>query len=533
MISVSACRRVCLTVAVSLLVPAAVSAQKLVTAPGSGAPPSVRVVDASGTDQSFFAYDPAFLGGVRVALGDVNGDGVLDIITGPGPGGGPHVRIWDGATLTEIHGFFAYDPAFAGGVYVAAGDVNGDGRADIITGAGAGGGPHVRIWDGATLTEIAGFFAYNPAFPGGVTVAAGDGDGDGGADIITGAGPGGGPHVRVWNGTDLSEIGGFFAYNPAFPGGVSVAAGDIDGDGLADIITGAGPGGGPHVRVWSGATFSELGGFFAYDPAYPGGVEVSLTDLDRDGRNEIATGPMNGVPIVRLWTGTTFTLFGEYLAFDPAGGGSGVFIGSVAENPSNDDAPTVESTVPANAATDVAVDADLTVTFSEAVTAAAGAFVLECPTGTPIALTTITASPATTFTLHPASQLPLATACTLRIVAAQITDDDTTDPPDAMTADVTVSFTTSACTPITISPTTAPGGNVNIAYGPLTFTQAGGVAPITWTISLGTLPTGMNFSAAGVLGGTPTQSGAFPLTITATASSGCTGTVPFKLNIAS
>ena len=80
------------------------------------------------------AYNPAFFGGVRVALGDVNGDGVRDIITAPGPGGGPHVRIWNGVDLTEMGGFFAYNPAFAGGVYVAAGDVDGDGRADIVTG---------------------------------------------------------------------------------------------------------------------------------------------------------------------------------------------------------------------------------------------------------------------------------------------------------------------------------------------------------------------------------------------------------------
>ncbi len=41
------------------------------------------------------------------------------------------------------------------------------------------------------------------------------------AQIVTGAGPGGGPHVRVWNDVDLSEIAGFFAYDPAFTGGVS------------------------------------------------------------------------------------------------------------------------------------------------------------------------------------------------------------------------------------------------------------------------------------------------------------------------
>ncbi len=313
--------------AISLFLPGIASAQKLVTGGGAGTSPAVRVFDASGTDQTFLAYPAAFPGGVRVALGDVTGDGVLDIITGAGPGGGPHVRVWNGTDLTEVGGFFAYDPAFPGGVFVAAGDVNGDGKADIITGAGAGGGPHVRIWDGTTFAEIGGFFAYDPAFPGGVTVAASDVDGDGRADIVTGAGPGGGPHVRVWSGADFHEIGGFFAYDPAFAGGVNVAAADIDGDGRAEIVTGAGPGGGPHVRVWNATTFAELGGFFAYDPAFPGGVVVGTVDLDRDGRYEIVTGPALGVPLVRLWTGDTFLLFGEYVAYSGSTD-SGVFVGS-------------------------------------------------------------------------------------------------------------------------------------------------------------------------------------------------------------
>ena len=68
--------------------------------------------------------------------------------------------------------------------------------------------------------------------------------------------------------------------DPFFAGGVHVAAGDVNGDGLADIITGAGPGGGPHVRLWNGATFVEFGGFFAYDPSFPGGVERRRPRLD-------------------------------------------------------------------------------------------------------------------------------------------------------------------------------------------------------------------------------------------------------------
>ncbi len=172
------------------------------------------------------------------------------------------MRVFSGADLSELASFFAYDTEFGGGVNVAAGDVDGDGLADIITGAGIGGGPDVKAFSGADLSELASFFAFDPAFGGGVSVAAGDLDGDGFADIIAGAGPGGGPDVRIVSGADLSELTSFFAYDPAFGGGVNVATGDINGDGRTDLITGAGPGGGPHVRIFSGVDLSELDSFF-------------------------------------------------------------------------------------------------------------------------------------------------------------------------------------------------------------------------------------------------------------------------------
>jgi hypothetical protein len=159
---------------------------------------------------------------VNVAAGDVTGDGRADIITGAGPGGGPHVKVFDAATGAEVRSFFAYDPGLRAGVFVAAGDVTGDGIADLVTGPGPGGAPHVRVFDGATLAEVQGFFAYDPGLPGGVRVGAAYANPDGRADIVTGAGPGGAPHVRVFDGGTLAELVGFFAYDPAVLGGVFV-----------------------------------------------------------------------------------------------------------------------------------------------------------------------------------------------------------------------------------------------------------------------------------------------------------------------
>ena len=295
---------------------------------GPGVDPAVRIVTAV-DDRSLAPYGPALRGGVNVAMGDIDGDGTPDIITGAGPGGGPHVRVLSGVDLHELYSFYAFDPSFAGGVFVASGDIDGDGRADIIAGTGAGGSPQVRVFSGVDLHEIASFLAYTPLLTGGVRVASADVDGDGRADIITGAGPGGGPHVRVFSGVDLHEIYSFYAYTPTFAGGVYVAAGDVDGDGHADIITGAGAGGGPHVRVFSGVDLHELASFFAYDPTFAGGVHVAAGDIDEDGRVDVITGAgPGGDPHVKAFSGATFAEVFEILAFD---GASGVSVASTGD----------------------------------------------------------------------------------------------------------------------------------------------------------------------------------------------------------
>jgi parallel beta-helix repeat protein len=272
------------------------------TGGGSGKPfaigaasgqPRVWVYSADGTLQrTFLAYDASFHGGVHVAMADVNGDGVLDIITGAGAGGGPHVKVFDGATGALITEFYSYDASFHGGVNVAAADLTGDGKADVITGAGPGGGPHVKAFDISTGQTIASYFAYAPNFHGGVSVAAGDVDGDGKADIITGPMAGGGPHLRVWHDATGQLSVETFAYGAAYTGGIVVAAGDFNGDGKADIAVGPETGGPARIRVLSG-TLTDLKDIEVYQDAYRGGTALAMRDIGGNGSAEVLVSVKN------------------------------------------------------------------------------------------------------------------------------------------------------------------------------------------------------------------------------------------------
>jgi hypothetical protein len=314
----------------------------------------VKVFDQNGNlVASFLAFDPAFSGGVRVAVGDVNGDGVQDVIVASGPGQAPLVKVIDGTKLTDVQSngeiadsallakFDAFSPFFQGGVNVAFGQSRTD-VPEMVVGAGPGGGPHVLVLDGTKLNQVlpngeiapsavlASFYAYNPRFPGGVSVALGDVNGDGVLDVITAAGPGGGPHVKVVDGTKLNQVGldgqiapsallaSFYAYDPAFTGGVSVAFAE-GVNGLPEIITGAGPGGGPHVKVIDGTQLNDLipgaeiapaallGSFYAFDPAFTGGVRVAAADINADGAIDALLGSGAGTPeTFKVVDGTQF-----------------------------------------------------------------------------------------------------------------------------------------------------------------------------------------------------------------------------------
>jgi uncharacterized delta-60 repeat protein len=294
-----------------------------------GSPGRVDVFKPDGTRVTSFApYGASYAGDVAVAFGDVNGDGIDDLITGAQVGN-PNVKVYNGAAFqngtfnpanpdaTLMASFFPYALQFNVGVNVAVGDITGDGYADIVTGASVG-NPDVRVYSGKNLaagpTMIAQWFPYALQFNVGANVAVGDVNGDGFADIVTGA-TGGNPDVRVYSGRDIvtatfqptggSLLAQFFAYGLNFNVGAFVTVGDVTGNGFGDVITGASIGN-PEVKVYNGnaiaaGTFnahnpdgSKLADFFAYDLGANLGVSVSAADFDGAGADELLTGPIHG-----------------------------------------------------------------------------------------------------------------------------------------------------------------------------------------------------------------------------------------------
>jgi hypothetical protein len=326
---------------------------------GDGSPVTAQAVLQPDQAGALFGQDVA-------SAGDVNGDGYADVIVGayllddpiyPGQTdvGGAFVYLGSAGGIPDGRAFFAYarlqsDQAQAhlGNSVASAGDVNGDGYDDVIAGANLFDSPEMN--EGAAFVYHGGSIApmeddrlegnQANAFMGNRVASAGDVNGDGYADVIVGA--------QNFDNGQLDEGAAFvFLGSPAGVGsgnpshadtliqgnqpgarmGFSVAsAGDVNGDGYADVIVGAVlyDAGQPD----EGAAFVFLGSAGGVAHGSPATAHAQLEadqDEARMGSSVASAGDVNGDGYADVIVGALL-----YGAGQPNEGAAFVFLGSAA-----------------------------------------------------------------------------------------------------------------------------------------------------------------------------------------------------------
>jgi uncharacterized repeat protein (TIGR01451 family) len=251
--------------------------------------PWVHVLDPeTGTPIfQFLAYESSFRGSVRVATGDVTGDGIPEIVVGPGRNRVGQIRVFTpnpigSINYTELVGYrtLPFGPSYRGGVEVSVGDVDGDGVGDIIAGQSNGAGlvraflcstndPVNPLYDGVANTPYRSFRAFPGPYTGGVMVAAGDfgtyangaktsNDPDGIAEIAVGSNAGMKTTVKVYDVSGAPKVvRTILPFGPAFRGGVTLSTAKYTSDAVDDLFVGAGIGGNSAVQIYDGTTLAN------------------------------------------------------------------------------------------------------------------------------------------------------------------------------------------------------------------------------------------------------------------------------------
>jgi hypothetical protein len=275
---------------------------------------------------------------VHVATGDVNGDGVNDVVTGMGlitmlnlttltqiPVAAEPVKIFDGTTLgnvspTVLDSFHPYGNMFLGGIHVACADLDGDGKAEVITSKDEGGVGRIRVFAGAdlangTATQVADFDGIDgdPNATAGAHIATGDLNNDDVPDLLVGAQNG--PRVAAFDGTTLQAgdtptklYGDFFAFDAlTHKGGLHVAVSDLDADGYGEVLAGSRKGA-PHLRNFDGELLFTSNGATRTlwwdrtfgDTASTQGIRIVGKDLDGDSRGDLVISHGSGARVTTI-----------------------------------------------------------------------------------------------------------------------------------------------------------------------------------------------------------------------------------------
>jgi hypothetical protein len=309
----------------------------------------VHVLDGkTGTEMAgFWPWGTNSEAGARVASADLNGDGKAEILAAqPGTNGVSAFGMGGG---NPFRTYQTFGGEAAAGATIATGDVAGDARPELVAAANTTAGIQVKVIDTQSGATVASLFPYGAAAVATTQVAVGDVNGDGRGDIVLLAQFAEGTQVKALD-ADGHQLGAFYVLEPDIVPGASLAVGDLNGDGKAEIVLGGGPtttapgppANGPDQRVVVDRLNGTLvGGFTAYPGLFQGGVRVALADVERNGRPDMITAPGPGMePEIGIYSQQWLqsrdrgTRFGHFLAYESSfTGGVSVAAGYWSGNP--------------------------------------------------------------------------------------------------------------------------------------------------------------------------------------------------------
>ena len=267
----------------------------------AGQKSEVRVFSNDGTLRAAFSPYSGNVG-ANITVCDLNGDGNAEIVTAPGKGAKPLIRIFSGTgkTVLSPSSFLALDKKFTGGAQLACADFNADGKAEIAVAGGKGSNGAVLLYTAAGV-RTAKFFPFGTSFRGGLAMTAGVFPQSVTSSLLLGS-QSGKTQVGVYSTQGKTLLKPFFPFGKAYTGGVSIASGDLNSDGQADIVLAPTGKIKPVVQTYSG-TGTLRSQFLAYPKTFTGGVSVAVGDANGDDVDDIQTMPLSGfTPSLRLFT---------------------------------------------------------------------------------------------------------------------------------------------------------------------------------------------------------------------------------------
>ena len=243
----------------------------------------VRFLRPDGTRvrNGLFLFEEGYKGEDQIAHIDLNGDDVRDFFLATG--NRIISRRSDNQPFTN---FYPYTVRYPGEMRVALGDIDGDHEVEYVVAPGPGSTEPIRVYNFSGRLIVDSWYPFGQGYKGGYSVAIGKVEPNLPARIIIGGGSGIEPRVVTY-GVDLKRKHEWLAFEKTFRGGVFVAAGDLDGDGVDEVVTGPGPGGKPLIKTFTGEGKEASPSFVAYSTfGYPG-LRVGVADVDFDGKKDI------------------------------------------------------------------------------------------------------------------------------------------------------------------------------------------------------------------------------------------------------